>query len=237
MRKVSRSINQLFSASFEVAVPSLFKGMIQNLQDQVLKDKIMSFVEHGLTPAQIKFASSEAATRKGIRSQIRLACEEELGDVVLRLSTEDCFDLLCDLAVRHGRDLKLLGPPCACSFSKCLPCLERLVESVKLDPAMPSKSGSDANDTKAGKAAITSSANSINADAKSPGWLANINFQPKAIQPKGLHEWIQDLINNDWVDPDDWAGETWKDVITDAWQNMADTLCELRIKWVYAAAY
>ncbi len=29
MRKVSKAISQLFSASFEVAVPSLFKGMIQ----------------------------------------------------------------------------------------------------------------------------------------------------------------------------------------------------------------
>jgi hypothetical protein len=75
----------------------------------------MSFIDHGFSPAVsaagsaipcdladrlsqlINTMASDASTREGIQNQIRLACEEELGDVVLRLSTEDCFDLLCDL--------------------------------------------------------------------------------------------------------------------------------------------
>ncbi|PWN49772.1 hypothetical protein IE53DRAFT_362895 [Violaceomyces palustris] len=137
MQKVSSLLSDLFSSSFKLAVPSLFRGMVQNLQDQVLKDKIMSFIEHGFSPSLIEMMANDQTTKEGIKTQIKLACEEELGDVVLRLSTEDCFDLLCDLAVRHGRNLKVWGPPCACSFARCLPCLERLVRSIKTTPPTP----------------------------------------------------------------------------------------------------
>ncbi len=186
----------------------------------------MSFIEHGLTPAQILFASTDAATREGIRAQIRLACEDELGDVVLRLSTEDCFDLLCDLAVRHGRDLKQWGPPCACSFAKCLPCLDRLVESVRLDPLLPPPAGAagatSAKGKASGAAAATAAAGGGARDgiangggaagaAASPNgssatsWLSGLHFAPKPIQPQGLHDWIRELIDNDWIEGDEWV--------------------------------
>lgn len=137
MLRVTELLSDLFSSSFKLAIPSLFRGMVQNLQDQVLKDKITTFVDHGFSPSLIEALAGDQSTKEGIRTQIYLACEDELGDVVLRLSTEDSFDLLCDLAVRHGRDLKTWGPPCACSFSKCLPCLERLVQSIKATPPTP----------------------------------------------------------------------------------------------------
>lgn len=54
--------------------------------------------------------AGDQSTRDGIKTQIKLACEEELGDVVLRLSTEDAFDLLCDLVSTEkcGDDMQWL---------------------------------------------------------------------------------------------------------------------------------
>lgn len=105
--------------------------MVQKLQDQVLKDRVLRFIEQSTSPEVILRQSTSQATKENISAQLKQACSTELADVVLRLSTEDTFDLLCDLSVRHGRDLKTYGPPCACSFSHCLPCLERLVTSIK----------------------------------------------------------------------------------------------------------
>ena len=54
------------------------------------------------------------------------------------------------------------------------------------------------------------------------------HFQPKSIQPDSLHDWIEDLIANEWVEGPEWAqaeGKTgWKALITASWQNMANTL-------------
>ena len=97
-----------------------------------------------------------------------------------------CSDSLLQ-AVRHGRDLKTWGPPCACSFAACLPCLERLVKSVKTTPCTP----------------------------------------PAGIRPidaSELHRWVEDLLANSWVD-DQWTGD-WRDRVEDAWEIMAQTLCE-----------
>lgn len=44
--------------------------------------------------------AKDDSTRDGIKMQIKLACDDELPDVVLKLSTEDCFDLACDLVSR-----------------------------------------------------------------------------------------------------------------------------------------
>ncbi|KAK0546763.1 RNA polymerase II-associated protein 3 [Tilletia horrida] len=135
MRTVTSLLNDIFSASFKMAVPALYRGMIHNIQDEIMRDKLMTFIDNGLSPKAIRTSASNSVTRQSIKSQLKLACEEELADVVLRLSTEDAFDLLCDLALRHGRNLRTWGPPCACSFSHCLPCLERLVNTVKTTPA------------------------------------------------------------------------------------------------------
>lgn len=45
----------------------------------------------------IRNMALDDSTREGIKMQIKLACDDELPDVVLKLSTEDCFDLACDL--------------------------------------------------------------------------------------------------------------------------------------------
>ncbi|PWN45194.1 hypothetical protein IE81DRAFT_320366 [Ceraceosorus guamensis] len=137
MGKVSSLLSTLFTCSFKLAVPSLYRGMVQNVQDRVLKDRLMTMIEHGHGIDEIAVTSKADGMRKTIEAQFELACEEELGDIVLRLSTEDSFDLLCDLAVKHGRDLKTWGPPCACSFASCYTCLEALVESVKATPPTP----------------------------------------------------------------------------------------------------
>jgi uncharacterized protein YfiM (DUF2279 family) len=97
MKKVAVLLSKLFTTSFRLAVPSLFRGMVQNLQDHVLKEKVLGFLEAGFNPSLIKSMAKDESTREGIMVQIKMACEEELADVVLRLSTEDCFDLACDL--------------------------------------------------------------------------------------------------------------------------------------------
>jgi hypothetical protein len=97
MIKVAELLSKLFTTSFRLAVPSLFRGMVQNLQDHVLKEKVLGFLDAGFNPSQINSMAKDESTREGIKVQIKMACEEELADVVLRLSTEDCFDLACDL--------------------------------------------------------------------------------------------------------------------------------------------
>lgn len=97
MKQVATLLSRLFTTSFRLAVPSLFRGMVQNLQDHVLKEKVLGFLDAGFNPSLIRSMAKDDSTREGIKVQIRMACEEELADVVLRLSTEDCFDLACDL--------------------------------------------------------------------------------------------------------------------------------------------
>lgn len=40
-------------------------------------------------------------------------------------------------SVRHGRNLKKFGPPCACSFSQCIGCLEKLVSNLSSSDPIP----------------------------------------------------------------------------------------------------
>ncbi|KAK0536779.1 hypothetical protein OC835_001916 [Tilletia horrida] len=134
MRTVNSLLTDIFTASFKMALPSLYRGMVYNLQEEIMRDKLMAMIDNGVSPKSIRTMASDPLYRQGIHSQLKHACEDELADVVLRLSTEDAFDLLCDLAMRHGRNLRLWGPPCACSFSHCLPCLERLVNTVRTTP-------------------------------------------------------------------------------------------------------
>lgn len=129
-------MSDLFKESFRLATNSLFVGMTQNLQESVLKDKVISFVEIGFCSSEIEEACNSEAALDSVRDQFREACEEELADVVLRLSTEDTFDLLCDIAARHGRQLRRWGPPCACFFCDCHHCLDTLVQRVKDTPSM-----------------------------------------------------------------------------------------------------
>lgn len=172
----------------------------------------LSFSEHRLICLPycqlINEMASDTSIRDGIKNQIKLACDEELGDVVLRLSTEDAFDLTTELSARHGRDVKTWGeymllvevircitdsqfssgPPCACSFAACLPCLERLVESVQTTPATP------------------------------PAGV-------KPIDPTALYAWVQDGLADGWID-DQYKAQNWKGKIKAAWEIMAETLCE-----------
>ncbi|KAN0061970.1 hypothetical protein ACQY0O_005965 [Thecaphora frezii] len=127
-----------------------------------------------------------------------LACKEELADVVLRLSTEDSFDLLCDLAVRHGRDLKTWGPPCACSFSRCLPCLERLVESIKTTPPTP-------------PAEIKPIESTALLD-----WIKKSEF----LDLVAVYD-----SDDEAAPPTSWADDpTWKERVSSAWEKMASIL-------------
>lgn len=73
------------------------------------------------------------ATKTLLEADI-MSAAHDLASAAYRMSTEDCFDLLCDLSDRHGRDIKKLGPPCACEFAHYLPCLSGLVTSLKDDP-------------------------------------------------------------------------------------------------------
>lgn len=101
MKAVSSLLSKLFTTSFGLALPSLFRGMVQNLQDHVLQEKVLGFLDAGFGPSLIRSMAKDKSTRQGITAQIRMACEEELADVALRISTEDCYDLASNLVSMH----------------------------------------------------------------------------------------------------------------------------------------
>lgn len=127
---VSRLVSDLFTSSFRLAAASVFDGMIQNLVETFLKEYIMSLVQSGLSPQAVENDCSSDSTKHLMTSRLKVACDSELPDVILQLAVEDTFDLMCDVASRHGRNLRAWGPPCICSFCECMPCLRSVVETV-----------------------------------------------------------------------------------------------------------
>lgn len=107
MEQVGKLLLELFITSFTLALPSLFQGMLQNIQDHVLKEKLLGFLDAGFRPTLIKNMAKDKSTKEGILKQIKMA-SVKLADVVLRLSTEDCFDLACDLVSKRGNSLFFL---------------------------------------------------------------------------------------------------------------------------------
>ncbi|KAL9936719.1 hypothetical protein V8E36_004787 [Tilletia maclaganii] len=254
MRTVTTLLNDIFCASFRMALPSLYRGMVYNLQDEIMRDKLMGAIDKGLSPKAIRNSLSDSVTRQEIKTQLKLACQDELGDVVLRLSTEDAFDLLCDLAVRHGRNLRLWGPACACSFSHCLPCLERLVNTVKTtpppkdyslysNPAMDSTSrlaiaaaAVKPSDTDPGKGLVKGKGKKKPKPgtkpiaAKDSALSTTSPRNPRSkLARRDLMSWVASLIEADWIDKrSDWAeASAWEDEIWQAWQSMNDVLWEV----------
>ncbi|KAE8233689.1 hypothetical protein CF326_g1272 [Tilletia indica] len=254
MRTVTTLLNDIFCASFKMAAPSLYRGMIVNLQDEIMRDKLMHFIDNGLTPKAIRNMADDPLTRQSIKAQLKGACQDELGDVVLRLSTEDAFDLLCDLAMRHGRNLRTWGPPCACSFSHCLPCLERLVNTVKSTPppkdySLYSNPALDSTSRLAIAAAAGKASDDKGKKGKgrkgkpgaktvAPLKLASKKSDPTPAAPShprskmiraDLMDWIASLIEADWVDKrKDWVDvAAWEADVWAAWQGMNDVLWEV----------
>ncbi|CAD6884294.1 unnamed protein product [Tilletia laevis] len=256
MRTVTSLLNDIFCASFKMATPSLYRGMVVNLQDEIMRDQLMQFIDNGLAPKAIRNMATDPLTRQAIKSQLKLACQDELGDVVLRLSTEDAFDLLCDLAMRHGRNLRTWGPPCACSFSHCLPCLERLVNTVKSTPppkdySLYSNPALDSTSrlaiaAAAGKASEEKAKKGKGRKGGKPGSrtvppLKLTSKKPESttsaapshplskLGRRDLMDWIAGLIEADWVDKrKDWVDVVaWEADIWAAWQSMNDLLWDV----------
>lgn len=250
MKKVATLLSDLFSSSFRVAVPCLYRGLVQKFQDQVLKDRILRFIDEGASPELILKQSSSPIVREKISTQLRLACSTELADVVLRLSTEDTFDLLCDLSLRHGRDIKLYGPPCACSFSRCLPCLERLVSSIKTTPqSKPPEikrvkvkemeewmeeywQDDEWEDDELEEEEDIDDDEDGNENLDSTGKISSNGSLEKIKKGKSdwKEQWNRSCDLKDKIQGDNQVGKkkdlAWKDAILGAWKQMADTLCE-----------
>lgn len=133
MERVSALFSELFTASFRLCVPRIFHRTIQCMQELFVRDKILALMEEDVGPAQIPIVAKSPKTQQSIRVQLETVCETELAKAVavLRFSLNDSFDLACALAERHGRNLHILGPPCACYFAHCIGCLETVVEGAR----------------------------------------------------------------------------------------------------------
>lgn len=94
---VSNLLSETFLESFKAAVPLLFHGIVQSLQGIVIRKMVLGFLERGAEPRTISELARSKETRKDIKDELQRACEEELCEIVVRLSTENTFDLICDL--------------------------------------------------------------------------------------------------------------------------------------------
>ncbi|PWN34835.1 uncharacterized protein FA14DRAFT_154269 [Meira miltonrushii] len=137
VKRVSQLLSDLFATHFILALPLLFYEELQRIEIEVIRATVMDFIEEGLDPRQINSIAEDVDTESRIKTQTEKYLDK-LCLIVTRISTEDTFDLVCDLSARHGRDLNKWGPPCACSFANCLGCLQTLTESVlQTQPIIP----------------------------------------------------------------------------------------------------
>lgn len=132
--RISRNFRRLFLLSAKGGVATLFRGMVHNLQEETTHTQLLTLIECGCPPKGLVALSCSSQHLSAIKRQLQDICEREIGEIMLRLATEDSFDMLCDLASTHGRDLSLWGPPCACCFAHCIGCLESMVEGVAQTP-------------------------------------------------------------------------------------------------------
>ncbi|MCO5549590.1 hypothetical protein L7F22_003062 [Adiantum nelumboides] len=137
IKRVSQLLSDLFATHFILALPLLFYEELQRIEIEVIRATVMDFIEEGLDPRKINSIAKDIDTESRIKRQTEKYLDK-LCLTVTRISTEDTFDLICDLSARHGRDLNKWGPPCACSFANCLGCLQTLTESVlQTQPIIP----------------------------------------------------------------------------------------------------
>lgn len=137
IKRVSQLLSDLFATHFILALPLLFYEELQRIEIEVIRATVMEFIEEGLDPRKMNSIAKEIDATSRIKAQTEKYLDK-LCLTVTRISTEDTFDLICDLSARHGRDLNKWGPPCACSFANCLGCLQTLTESVlQTQPIIP----------------------------------------------------------------------------------------------------
>lgn len=137
VKRVSQLLSDLFATHFILALPLLFYEELQRIEIEVIRATVMDLIEEGLDPRNINSIAQDLDTESRIKTQTEKYLDK-LCLTVTRISTEDTFDLICDLSARHGRDLNKWGPPCACSFANCLGCLQTLTESVlQTQPIIP----------------------------------------------------------------------------------------------------
>lgn len=137
IKRVSQLLSDLFATHFILALPLLFYEELQRIEIEVIRATVMDCIEEGLDPIKIDSIAKDVNTESRVKAQTEKYLDK-LCLTVTRISTEDTFDLICDLSARHGRDLNKWGPPCACSFANCLGCLQTLTESVlQTQPIIP----------------------------------------------------------------------------------------------------
>lgn len=82
-------------------------------------------------PQLIREMADNTGLKEELKGCIKQFCESDFGGDLILQGTDDCFDALCNIGASHGHDLGALGPPCGCSFTHCMSCLEHLVKVWK----------------------------------------------------------------------------------------------------------
>ena len=139
MEKVSGLMTDLFLTSLRNVTASLYRDLVQNLQDSVFKVKLFEYLAQGLSPSQIQCMLEQPSLKSSIALDIREAYDEHLPQEFLAALIEDCCTTLSAVGADHGWRVGHSGPPCACSFAACLPCLPYLPRRVAIKRIVTSK--------------------------------------------------------------------------------------------------
>ncbi|CAO1627294.1 unnamed protein product [Sympodiomycopsis kandeliae] len=126
MAKVSKLLTKLFTSYFDHTVYSLYELNRLNYHASILQKVFLDFARRRSAPLPEDEPSDD-----DFRQQLEDAClGDDIPETAIRVSTEEVMDMLGDFAYSHDETLQDHGAPCACSFAKCCPCLENLVESM-----------------------------------------------------------------------------------------------------------
>lgn len=135
MSKVSSLIGKLFSSCFVHALTSMYDAHLGKIRRSVLGVIFLDLLEDDGVFLDVNQKPSTEELRKLIGEE----CDSCLVDFAAVSATEEVVVMLAEVAEHHGDECEAIGGPCACSFTKCICCLESLVDSIKKCSCVPSR--------------------------------------------------------------------------------------------------
>lgn len=127
MAKVGKLLTKLFASFFDHTVQSLYSLNCSKYHGTLLQ-KVFHQLAWRRTSAPLP--EDDPSYDEWLGGLEDACTEDKIPEIAVRVSTEEVMDMLGDFAFSHDDDLNKHGGPCACSFAKCCPCLESLVESM-----------------------------------------------------------------------------------------------------------
>ncbi|PWN22287.1 hypothetical protein BCV69DRAFT_281290 [Microstroma glucosiphilum] len=127
LRRVSLLLKEVFLAAFDTAASSNLREIPKRIEDHMTREQFIELADVDFDLQLIKEMADNASLKEELKGCIKQFCESDFGGDLILQGTDDCFDALCNIGASHGHDFGTLGPPCACSFTHCMSCLEHLV--------------------------------------------------------------------------------------------------------------